>query len=189
MDRQNNDVVVPVVNEELHADAIPVQTGGVRVTKHIAGHDEILEQELRKGRVEVKRVKTDRVVDGPQPVQRVGNTLVVPVVSEVLHAEKRWVVTEEIHLTQIEERETVQQTVTVNREEAEVERLDEAGRVVAAVDPQGRRETMPAPSAPQSVVEQSGSRAATDAPIPKRTVLSKSRSMLKNSPDDLNKTG
>jgi stress response protein YsnF len=37
MDRENDEVVVPVVSEELHADAIPVHTGGVRVTKHVTG--------------------------------------------------------------------------------------------------------------------------------------------------------
>jgi stress response protein YsnF len=100
-DELNDQYVVPVINEEVHADAIPVQTGGVRVTKHVEGHDEIVEQELRRGRVEIKRVKTDRVVDGPQQVQRVGNTLVIPVVSEVLRIEKQWVVTEEIHITQV----------------------------------------------------------------------------------------
>jgi uncharacterized protein (TIGR02271 family) len=189
MDRHDNDVVVPVVNEELHADAIPVQTGGVRVTKHVQGHDEILQQELRKGRVEVKRVKTDRVVDGPQPVQRVGNTLVVPVVSEVLHVEKRWVVTEEIHLTQVEERETVEQTVTVNHEEAEVERLDETGRVMSSVNPQTERQTIPDHVAPETVMGHSETRAATDASTPKRKVLSDSRSMLKSRPDNLNKAG
>ena len=170
---QDNDVVVPVVTEELHADAVPVQTGGVRVTKHLEGHDEILEQELRKGRVEIKRVKTDRVVDGPQPIQRLGNTLVIPVVAEVLHVEKRWVVTEEIHLTQIEERETTQETVRVNHEKAEIERFDEAGNVVAKVD------------------SKLGHEAAPDASpaTPKRKVLSESRSILKNRPRDSNKTG
>jgi uncharacterized protein (TIGR02271 family) len=187
MDGRDNDVVVPVVNEEFRADAIPVQTGGVRVIKHVEGHDEILEQELRRGRVEVKRVKTDRPVDGPQPVQRVGNTLVVPIVSEVLHVEKRWVVTEEIHLTQIEERETVQQTVTVNREEAEVERLDEKGMVVSSSNSQTERETMPVSDTPDSLP--SDTRAASDASTPKRKVLSRSGSMLKNSPSDLNKAG
>jgi stress response protein YsnF len=190
MDRQDSEVVVPVVNEEAHADAIPVQTGGVRVTKHVEGHDEILEQELRKGRVEVKRVKTDRVVDGPQPVQRVGNTLVVPVVSEVLHVEKRWVVTEEIHLTQIEERETVQQSVTVNREEAEIERLDEAGHVVSTVNPEPERQTGAGRGAPEILARRTDDTAATDTSITtsKRKVLSKSQSILKNRSDDLDKT-
>jgi uncharacterized protein (TIGR02271 family) len=177
MDAQDNDVVVPVVNEELHADAVPVQTGGVRVTKHIEGHDEILEQELRKGRVEVKRVKTDRVVDGPQPIQRFGNTLVVPVVSEVLHVEKRWVLTEEIHLTQIEERETTQETVRVNREQAEVERFDKTGNIVAKVDREVEREAAPTPSRTTSET-QAG-----------RKVLSESRGILKDRPHDSDKTG
>ncbi len=187
MDVKDNNVVVPVVNEELHADAVPVQTGGVRVTKHLEGHDEIIEQELRKGRVEIKRVKTDRVVDGPQPVQRLGNTLVVPVVAEVLHVEKRWVVTEEIHLTQIEEREAVQETVTVNREEAEVERLDKAGNVVLKVDPEIEHQTAPSPTAPETLVGRRDNRAATGTPTPKRKVLSESRSILKNRPHDANK--
>jgi stress response protein YsnF len=133
-DNENPDVVVPVISEELHADAVPVVTGGVRVTKHVHTHDEVLEQELRKSHVEVKRVKTNRVVDGPQPVQRTGNTLVIPVVSEVLRVEKQWVVTEEIHIIQTEERETVQQTVPVNREEAQIERLDESGNPTSTLE-------------------------------------------------------
>ena len=128
---EHEDVVVPVFAEELHADAVPVETGGVRVTKHIETHDEILAQELRKTHVEVKRVKTDRVVDGPQAVRRAGNTLIVPVVSEVLRIEKQWVVTEEIHITETEERNTLEQRIPVNREVPAIERLDARGNVVA----------------------------------------------------------
>ncbi len=135
MEHKDDEVVIPIVAEELHADAVPVETGGVRVTKHVEGHDEVLEQELRKGRVQIKRVKTHRIVDGPQAVQHAGNTLIVPIVSEVLRIEKQWVVTEEIHLTQIEERETVQQKVRVNQESAKVERVDQSGEVVERVDP------------------------------------------------------
>ncbi len=140
---ETNDVVVPVVSEELHAEAVPVEKGTVRVTKRVEGHDEILEQELRKGRAEVKRVKTDRVVDGPQPVTQSGNTVIIPVVSEVLRVQKQWVVTEEIHITQIEERERVEQKFAVNHEVAEVERFDEAGNVVPApiMEPASGRRT------------------------------------------------
>jgi len=156
MEENEKDIVVPVLSEELHADAVPVVTGGVRVTKRVQMHQEILEQELRKSHAEVKRVKTNRVVDGPQPVQRVGNTLVIPVVSEVLHIEKQWVVTEEIHITQIEQTETVQQTVPVRREEAEIERLNESGDPVAAVEAPAPVATDPAPTrrlGPASILE------------------------------------
>ena len=126
-DPGDDQVVIPVVQEEVHADAQPVVTGGVRVTKHVETQNEVVEQQLRTSRADVKRVKTNRVVDGPQSPQHVGNTLIIPVVSEQLHIERRWVVTEEIHITQHEEAETVQETVPVNYERAEVERLDASG--------------------------------------------------------------
>jgi stress response protein YsnF len=166
----SSEYVVPVVSEELHADAIPVETGSVRVVKRVEGHDEVLQQELRKGRVEVRRIKTNRVVDGPQKVQRDGKTMVIPVVSEVLLVQKQWVVTEEIHITQIEERETVEQKVTVNREVAEIERVDENGQRVSSVKDSIRDETA---GFNRPAVR------GTDAPKAARRVLSGSESMLK----------
>ena len=133
-DPARDDLVIPVVQEEVHADAQPVVTGGVRVTKHVETQNEVVEQQLRTSRADVKRVKTNRVVDGPQAPQRVGNTLIIPVVSEQIHIEKRWVVMEEIHITEHEEVETVQQTVPVNYERAEVERMDADGKAVPVRD-------------------------------------------------------
>ena len=124
------EVVIPIIREEVRADAMPVLTGGVRVIKRMESHDEIIEQELRKSRVEVKRVKMDRVVDGPQSAQRVGKTLIIPVVSEVVRIDKQWVVTEEIHITEREEVETVENQVSVNYETAHIERFDSAGNII-----------------------------------------------------------
>lgn len=171
MDENEDELVVPVVREELHADAVPVVTGGVRVTKRVHTHDEILEQQLRTSRAEVKRVKTNRVVDGPQPIARVGNTMVIPVVSEVLHIEKQWVVTEEIHITQIEETETVQQTVPVSHEEVEVERLDETGNAVSVVEAAAATAAGAPRTGPASIVGRT--RDAQDA-----TTVSPSRSLI-----------
>ena len=125
----DTDVVVPLVEERVDVGAAAVQTGGVRVVKRVQTHEEVFEQQLRKGRAEVKHVKVDRVVGGPQQPRRVGNTLVIPVVSEVLRVTKEWVLTEEIHVTQIDERQTVETRVNVNREIAEVQRLDASGEV------------------------------------------------------------
>jgi stress response protein YsnF len=134
MEEQDKEVVIPVIREEPYVDAVPVATGRVRVTKRLDSHDEIIEQALRKTHVEVKRVKTERVVDGPQPATRVGNTLIVPVVSEVLKIEKQWVVTEEIHITETETQDVVQNRVTLTGEQVEIERIDSAGNVVPAMN-------------------------------------------------------
>jgi uncharacterized protein (TIGR02271 family) len=131
MAANDKDIVIPIIREEVHADAVPVVTGGVRVTKRVESHDEVVEQELLKSSVEVDRVPVDRVVDGPQPVRRVDNTIIVPVVSEVLRGEKQSVVTEEIHITEHQQQETVQTKVTLNSEQPQIERLDSAGNVVS----------------------------------------------------------
>lgn len=175
MDEKDNDVVVPVVSEELHAGAVPVVTGGVRVTKRVHTHDEILEQQLRRTHAEVKRVQTNRVVDGPQPTRRDGNTLIIPVVSEILHVEKQWVVTEEIHITQTEELETVRQAVPVSREEAQVERTDQSGDSVAAIEAEATPPAAETRTAPASIVERTRAAAAvaSGSRRPTRSILGK----------------
>ncbi len=193
MDEREEDIVVPVFAEELHADAIPVETGGVRVTKRVETHEEVLAQELRKTHVDVKRIKTDRVVDGPQAVRRAGNTLIIPVVSEVLRVQKQWVLTEEIHITQIEERDMVEQRVQVNREVPQIERLDAHGDVVAQENPALQENAAAAaanaPSSPElqsTPVLESGLSAPSSLVAPKdpsvpgkRKPLSGSRSILR----------
>ena len=126
------EVTIPIIREEAYADVVPVVTGGVRVSKHTQTVNQILEQELRKSNVEVKRVPANRIVDGPQPLQRLGSTLVIPVVSEILKIEKQWVVTEEIYVTQVEEREVVQHNVSLDQEVAVIERVDSAGSIVSS---------------------------------------------------------
>jgi len=163
-DPVDRDVVVPVVQEQVHVDAVPVVTGGVRVTKHVETENQLIEQQLRRSHADVKRVKTNRVVDGPQAAQRVGNTLIIPVVSEVIRVEKRWVVTEEIHITQREDVERVQQTVPVNYETARIERLDESGTAIPA-------ETVPVEQ-PQTV------RPLRDAPVEVAQTGRASRSLV-----------
>src|SRR6185437_10648697 len=150
MDKQDQGIIIPVIREEPNADAVPVATGGVRVTKRLDTHDEIIEQELRKSYVDVKRVKTERVVDGPQPAKRVGKTLIIPVVSEVLQVQKQWMVTEEIHITETEAKETVQNRVKLNREEAEIERFNSAGNIIAA--PDNAAETRNQPTVPTGIL-------------------------------------
>lgn len=126
-DKKDEDIVVPVIAEQLQVDAVPVLKGGVRVIKRTVGQEHLIEQELRRDRVEVKRVKVDRIVDGPQDPVQVGNTTIIPIVEEIVSIERQWVVTEEIHLTRVEEKNLFQDKVVVHHEEATVDRFDESG--------------------------------------------------------------
>ena len=175
---EHGDIVVPVIREEAHVGTVPVQTGAVRVTKSRETHEELIEQELRKGSADVQRVPVHRVVDGPQPPRREGSTFIIPVVSEVLNGcEKQWVVTEEIRIVRTETADLVQQKVELQSERARIERVDEQGRVVAAEDVASalpERTVQPPPSRP--ILTKSKSEATPATP---RKVLSSTDSILR----------
>ncbi len=169
-------IVVPVIQEEVHADVKPVQTGSVRVTKSVETHDELIEHELRTGHADVKRVQVNRVVDGPQQPYRTGNTLVIPLVSEVLQGcEKQWVLTEEIRITQLEQTETIQQKVPVTSEHVRVERLDAQGNVIHSDAVPPERPAFAGPAAEAQAIE---APVRIDDPVQKESRLA-APSMLK----------
>jgi stress response protein YsnF len=74
--------------------------------------------------VEVERVAVDRAVDSPVPVRHVGDTIIVPVLQEVLVVEKQLRLVEELHIRKKRSERRQPQTVTLRKEEATVERLD-----------------------------------------------------------------
>jgi len=124
------ELVVPVIAEDLNIDKRQVQAGGVRVHKLVHEHDEIVSMPLTRDHVEVKRVVIGRDVDAPLQVRREGDTLIVPIVEEVLVVEKRLRLKEELHVTRTTVTEQHEQTVTLQREEAVIERVDPEGRAI-----------------------------------------------------------
>jgi uncharacterized protein (TIGR02271 family) len=125
-------VVVPVVEEELVAGRKQVKTGSVRVEKHVERRTRRVDMPLMHEDVEVQRVPVNRVVSEPPPIRKKGDTIIVPVVEEQMVVSKRLVLKEEIHLVRRRTRDRAVREVQLDRERAEVKRLDEKGRIVAA---------------------------------------------------------
>jgi uncharacterized protein (TIGR02271 family) len=110
--------VPPVVGEELRVG----ETGRVRVSKRVREREELVDEPLVREEYEVERVPVGVYVDEPVGPRQEGETLVVPVLEEVLVVEKRLRVREELRITrrQVEGRE--QRRVTLRGEEISVER-------------------------------------------------------------------
>ena len=117
-------VVVPVVAEELLLGKRAVETGRVVVTKRVVEEQQTFEQPLNKEEVVIERVKVERFVDGPVADRQEGDTLVVPVMEEVLVVEKRLMVREEVRITRRVTEVRQRQEATIRREEVEIERVD-----------------------------------------------------------------
>lgn len=116
---------VPIMEEQVVVRRREVERGGVRVHKRVHEREELVEQPAFREEVDVQRVDIGKFVDViPEPRQE-GDTLVIPILEEVLVVEKRLVVKEEIRITRRRTEETQQVRVTLRQEEAIVERIEE----------------------------------------------------------------
>jgi uncharacterized protein (TIGR02271 family) len=129
---ETDDIVIPVVEEEIATGIRAVKTGAVRVDKHVEKRVRRVHAPLIHEDVEVRRVPINRVITAmPKPRKR-GGTVIVPVVEEEIVVTKRLVLKEEIHMVKRRTRQQVTKEVEVNREQAVVRRLDKEGRVLGA---------------------------------------------------------
>jgi stress response protein YsnF len=123
-------VRVPVVREEAWVEKRIVDTGrGVRIHKTVAEHPCRIDESLFRDDVQVSHVPVDRIVPLEQaPATRYeGDTLVVPILEEVLVVERRLRIKEELHITRTRREEHHVDTVMLKSEQVSVERFDEHG--------------------------------------------------------------
>ena len=127
---QQEVVTIPVVQEEAWVEKRIVDTGrGVRIHKTVAEHPCRIDESLARDDVQVHHVPVDRIVPLDQaPATRYeGDTLVVPVLEEVLVVERRLRIKEELHITRTRHEEHHAETVLLKSEQVSVERFDEHG--------------------------------------------------------------
>ena len=118
-------LVVPVIQEALEVEKRWVETGRVCLTKTVQEHQETVDEPLLREEVTMERVAVNTLWDGPAPgVRQEGQTLIVPVLEEVLVVEKRLLLKEELHITKRQTTVHAPQTVTLRCETVQVERID-----------------------------------------------------------------
>ena len=121
---------IPVVAEQLAVGTRLVDTGrGVRIHKTVVEQPVTIDERLGRDEVEVRHVAVDRIValEEAPTTRHDGDTLVVPILEEVLVVERRIRIKEELHITRIRREDHHQQEVVLKAEQVSVERFDESG--------------------------------------------------------------
>ncbi|MBV8970889.1 MAG: YsnF/AvaK domain-containing protein [Sphingomonadaceae bacterium] len=117
-----DEIVLPVVEEQLSVGRRAVATGRVRVTTQVEEHPVVVRESLVRSSVEVERRAIGKEVLTVPPVRDEGDTIVVPVVREEIVVTKRLILVEEVHLRRVAATEDVSQTVVVRRQHPVIER-------------------------------------------------------------------
>jgi uncharacterized protein (TIGR02271 family) len=127
--RQHGRTTIPVHEEQVRVSTRMVDTGrGVRVHKSVTEQPHVLDQVLMHDDILVEHVAIDMIVAADQaPATRYeGDTLVVPILEEVLVLEKRVRIKEEIRIVRSRRETHHAETVTLKSEQVQVEHFDES---------------------------------------------------------------
>jgi uncharacterized protein (TIGR02271 family) len=137
VDAEHETLVVPVIQEEMRVDRQLVETGRVRIHKRVTERDEILEEPVLQEEVQVERVPINRPVDGPLPIRYEGDTMIIPLLEEVMVVEKRLMLKEELHIRKRQFTGPLPQHVVLRSEEVEIVRVGpQTGEGLAPQDAQ-----------------------------------------------------
>ncbi|RYY90525.1 MAG: DUF2382 domain-containing protein [Chitinophagaceae bacterium] len=124
---KDGEIVIPVIQEFITVEKEVVETGHVSVRKTVREEEASLNIPLVSEQYDVTRVpKKDVYLKPPVPRQE-GDTIIVPVVKEILVIEKRYEVTEEVHLKKRVSSTPHVQQITLLKEHVDVIRTDAEG--------------------------------------------------------------
>jgi len=121
-------LVVPVVHEELDVHKRWVESGRVRVSKVVHQHEEVVDEPLLREEVEVERIAINRAVDGPVAIRHEGDVMIVPILEEILVVEKRLLLKEELHIRRRRSEVSHPQRVMLRSEVATVEHVKDESK-------------------------------------------------------------
>jgi uncharacterized protein (TIGR02271 family) len=116
------EIVIPVVEEVATVQKRAVEAGMVEIHKTVHERTEVIDVPLHSEEVEIERVNVNRIVDEPVQVRHEGDTMIIPLLEEVLVVEKKLVLREEVHVKRVRKEVHESREVTLREERVEVAR-------------------------------------------------------------------
>jgi uncharacterized protein (TIGR02271 family) len=120
--QETRTAAIPVFEEALRVDKTAKETDRVFIKTSVQERTEIADLELRSGEAIIERVPVDRLVDVAPAIRQEGDTVIVPVVEEIMVIEKRLLLKEEIHIRRQEVVQHIRQPVRLRSEQVSLQR-------------------------------------------------------------------
>ena len=116
--------------EELTVGKEAVEAARVRVSKQTHTREVAVDEALLRESAEIETIQIGRQIFEMPSIRHEGETIVVPIVEEVLHTERRLILKEEVRITRRKTTEQFHDRVTLRYQEAVVTRVQSASEVV-----------------------------------------------------------
>lgn len=138
MASEPGEFVVPLHEEAISVAKEKVETGRLKIST-VTRQDEIpVDEMLTRETVEVERKAMNQPVDRMPSVREEGDTLIIPVVEEILVVERRLMLKEEIRVRMLHQTERHQERVKVRKQDVTITRLPIETEKTAAAPSAGK---------------------------------------------------
>jgi len=117
------ETVIPLLAEEIAVSKQVVETGRVQVARVTHEREQLIDELLTHETVEIDRTPIGRQVNAMPAIREEGDTVVIPIIEEVLVIERRLLLKEEVRVRRVRSTERHQESVTLRHHEAVVTRL------------------------------------------------------------------
>ena len=114
---------MPLHAEEISISKEKLETGRVQVSTVTRDHEQLVDELLTNEHVEIDRIPIGKAIDARPDVREEADSIIVPVVEEVLVLERRLILKEEVHIRRVRGTERHQERVKLRKQEAVVTRV------------------------------------------------------------------
>ncbi len=122
---EGEEIVIPVLEEELHIDKEVIESGKIRIIKKVNEEKSTVEVPIKHTEVSVERRPKNEYVDvNHQAIRYEGDTMIVSVLKEVVVVQKKILLVEELHINKTQHKEIHTEEVTLKSEQVSVERSE-----------------------------------------------------------------
>ena len=122
MHEENGSIVIPLLTEDASVAKRQQTTGRLKVSTVTRRHEQLVEELLACESVEIDRVPVGRVVERTPQMRQEGDTLIIPVMEEVLVLERRLILKEEVRVRRVRTARKHKERVQLRRQEAVITR-------------------------------------------------------------------
>jgi len=123
---EDSQVVIPLLAEELSVAKRRIVTGRVEVATICREREEQVDELLTREQVEIEGIPGGKPVARPPGIREEGDTLIIPVLEEILVVERRLFLKEEVRVRRVRGAQRHQERVNVRRQDVVVTRYPTA---------------------------------------------------------------
>jgi uncharacterized protein (TIGR02271 family) len=116
-------VIIPVVHEQVKIDKKVIETGKVHISKVVYEDVERFNIPYTEENISVERVPKNELLETmPPPVRYEDDVMIIPVLKEVAVVEKRIMLVEELRVTKTKTEKTQAHELSLKKEQVQVKR-------------------------------------------------------------------